>query len=80
MTVWVFHARLFHSFREHGNFLYQIFSQGRVAIYDRGGGIYNNVFIANFLENLPVKKIKNRLRFDRVSAKRLVSSFLGHGI
>ena len=52
----VFHARLFHSFREHGNFWYQVFSLGCVATYARCGEIFNEHFIANFLENLPVKE------------------------
>jgi len=30
MTVWVFHARLYHSFLEHGNFWYQILLQVNV--------------------------------------------------
>jgi len=46
MTVGVFHARLFPSFREHGNFWYQIFSQGSVATYARCGRIFSNHFIA----------------------------------
>jgi len=37
--------------------------------------------IANLLENLSVKKNKNRLRFDGVTALSLVPSFLlGHGV
>jgi len=76
MTVWVFRARLFHSFHEHGNFWYQILSQGSVATYARCGGIFNNNFIANFLENLSVKKnFKNRLRFNWVTATSLESPF-----
>jgi len=47
---------LFHSFHEYGNFWHQVFSQGSVATYARCGGIFNNYSIANFLENLPVKK------------------------
>ena len=56
MTVWVFFSRLFHSFREHSNFWYQIFSQGSVATYAGRNGTFNNRFVANFLENLPVKE------------------------
>jgi len=58
MTVSVFQARLFHSFREHSNFWYQIyiFSHDSVTTYARCGGIFNNHFIANFLENLPEKQ------------------------
>jgi len=41
------------------------------------GRISNNDFIANFLENLTVKKTKNRLRFDRVTAMSLMSPFFG---
>ena len=75
MTVRVFHARLFHSFREHGNF-FQIFSQGSMATYARYGGIFNNHFIANFLQNLLVITFKSRLQFDRITAMSLVSPFL----
>jgi len=74
MTVSVFHARLFHSFREHDNLWYQIFSHGTcsVAIYASCGGICNNHFIANSLENLSVQKFQNQLRIDRVTALSLV--------
>jgi len=54
MTVWVFDARLLHSFRDHGNFWYQIFSQGSVPTYARFGGIFT--LLQNFLKNLPVTK------------------------
>ena len=47
---------LFHSFREHDNFWYQIFSQGSVETYARCGGIFSNHFIANFQKNLLVEK------------------------
>ena len=49
---------------------------GSVATYARCGGIYNNHFIANFVENLPVEFFLNRLMFDEVIPIRLVSSFL----
>ena len=53
-----------------------MFSPGSVATYARRSGIFHNHFIANFRENLPVKHLKNRLRFDRVTAVSLVSPFL----
>ena len=34
-------------------FWYRIFSQGSVATYVRCGGIFNNYFVANFLQNMP---------------------------
>jgi len=37
-------------------FLGVMFSQGSVASYARGGGIFNNQFPANLPRNLPVKK------------------------
>jgi len=61
MTARVFHARLFHTFRENGNFWYQICSQGSVATYEHMQGVmgdFNDHVIANFLANLSVKKIK----------------------
>jgi len=33
MTVWIFHARLFHSFCEYGNYWYHVFLQGSMATY-----------------------------------------------
>jgi len=82
MTVWVPRVILFHSFRERGNFWYQIFSEGSVSTYVKCGRIFKNHFLANFLENLPNKKtFKNRLRVDRVTAASFVSPFLlGHGV
>ena len=38
-------------------------------------GIFSNHFIVNFLGNVPVKNLKNRLGFDRVTAMSLVSPF-----
>jgi len=40
-------------------------SQGSVATFARCGGMFNVHLTANFLTNLLVKKIVNRLRFDR---------------
>jgi len=37
---------------------------------------FNNSFVANFLENLPVNKFVNQLRFDEITAMSLVSPFL----
>ena len=56
MAVSVFLTILFHSFCEYGSFLYQIISQGNEATYARCGGTVINHFIANFIENLVVKK------------------------
>jgi len=48
-------------------FWYRIFSQGSVATYARCGGFFNNHFIADFPDNLPVKKNnKNWLRFHEL--------------
>jgi len=41
--------------------------QGSVATRIRCDGVFNKGFIANFLENLSVKKIENRFRFDEVT-------------
>ena len=40
-------------------------SQGSVATYAGCGRMFNIHLTANLLKNLPVKKIVNRLRFDR---------------
>lgn len=45
--------------------------------YDR---FYSNHFIAYLLMNLLVKKCENHLRFDKITAVRLVSSFLEHSV
>ena len=76
MTVWVFHARSFHSFCEHSNFWYQIIPKVSVATYATCGGIFRNHFIADFLENLPLKFF-NQLRFDRVTVEFGVCLFIG---
>jgi len=41
------------------------------------GGIFNNVFTANLPRKLPLKKIENRLRFDRIMAMSLWPHFFG---
>ena len=41
-------------------------SQGGVATYARCGEMFNMHLTANLLWNLLVKKIVNRLRFDRI--------------
>jgi len=38
-------------------FLKIYFSQGSVATYVGYGGIYNNIFFANFPQSLPVKEL-----------------------
>jgi len=49
-------------------------SQGSVATYARCGGIFKNHFTANLLQNLPMEKIENQLRFDRLMAMSLLPS------
>jgi len=41
-------------------------SQGSVATYATCGGIFNIHLTANLVKNLSVKKVVNRLRFDRI--------------
>jgi len=55
-------------------------SQGSVATYARCGGIINIHLTANLLQNLPVKKILNRLRFDRIMVISLWPRFLDHPV
>jgi len=40
-------------------------SQGSVATYARCGGFVNMHLTANLPRNLPLKKIENRLTFDK---------------
>jgi len=47
-----------------------------VATYAWCGGIFRNHFIADFLENLPLKFF-NQLRFDRVTVEFGVCLFIG---
>jgi len=49
-----------------------------VATYARNDRIFNDLFTANLLQNLPVKKIVNRLRFYRIMAMSLWPYFLAH--
>jgi len=42
-------------------------------------GIFNKCFAANLLENLTLKKIKNRSGINKVTAVSLMSPFLEHG-
>jgi len=49
-----------------------IVSQGSVA---RCGGMFNIILTANLPRNLPVKKIANRLRFDRIMVMSLWPRF-----
>jgi len=46
-------------------------SQGSVATDARCGEIFNIHLTANLPKNLPVKKIVNRLRLDRIMVMRL---------
>jgi len=50
-------------------------SQGNLAAYARCGGILNIRFTANLPWNLSVKKIVNRLRFDRIMVMSLWPRF-----
>ena len=53
-------------------------SQGSVATYARGGGIFNIHLITNLPRNLPAKKnILNRFRVDRIVAMSLRPDFFG---
>jgi len=45
-------------------------------IYAKHGGIFNNHFIANFLDNQPMKIFKNQLRFDSYYHEFGVSLFI----
>jgi len=66
MTVWVFHARLYHSFLEHGNFWYQILSQVSVP-HTQGVVGFLKITLLQIFHRIDRQKIfKNRLRFDRV--------------
>jgi len=50
-------------------------SQGSVATYVRCGGISDIRLTANLPRNLPVKKILNRLRIDRIMVMSLWPRF-----
>jgi len=50
-------------------------SQGSVATYARCGGIFYIHLTATLLRKLPVKKIVNRLRFDRIMVMSLWPCF-----
>ena len=51
----IFSARL-PELEEHASFYDVNISQGSLATHLRGGGIFNDCFIANFLENFIVKE------------------------
>jgi len=55
-------------------------SQGNVATYARYVGIFNMLLTANLPRNLPVKKIVNRLRFDRIMVMSQWPRFLAHPV
>jgi len=55
-------------------------SQGSVVTYARCAGMFNYHLTANLLRNLPVKKIVNRLRFDRITVISLRPRFLAHPV
>ena len=55
-------------------------SQGSVATHARCGGIFNQHLTTNLPKNLPVKKILNPLRFDRIVIMSLWPRFLAHPI
>jgi len=46
-----------------------------VARNDKCDVIFNNHFTANLLQNVPVKKIENQLRFDKIVAMNLWPHF-----
>jgi len=48
-------------------------SQGSVVTCLRCGGIFKYGFITNFLRSLMVKDFENRLTFDEVTDKSIVS-------
>jgi len=50
------------------------------AIGEVCGGMFNVHLTANLLRNLPVKKIVNRLRFDRIIVMSRLSHFLAHPV
>jgi len=54
--------------------------QGSVETYARCGGIFNIHFTANLLRNLPVKKLVNRLRIERIIVMSLSPRFLAHPV
>ena len=55
-------------------------SQGSVATYARFDGTLNMHLTANLLGNLPVKKIVNRLTFDRIMVMNLWPRFLAQPV
>jgi len=55
-------------------------SQGSVATDARCGEIFNIHLTANLPKNLPVKKIVNRLRLDRIMVMRLWPAVLAHHV
>jgi len=55
-------------------------SQGSVATYARYGGILNIHLTANLPRNLPVKKLLNRLIFDRIMVISLWLRFMAHPV
>jgi len=54
--------------------------QGSVATQLKYGGIFNNHFIANCLQNASVKKIKNRLILSEDMDNHKVGRFWGHSV
>jgi len=55
-------------------------SQSSVATCERCGGMFNIRLAVNLLGNLPVKKIVNSLRFDRITVSSLLPRFLAHPV
>ena len=55
-------------------------SQGSVATYAMCGRIFSMHLIANLPGNLTVKKIVNRLRFDRIMVMSLWPRFFAHPV
>ena len=58
VTVWVFHAKVFHSFRERGNFWYRPTKYFHKVVWQPMQGVVGSlvITIVKFLENRPVKE------------------------
>jgi len=78
VTVWVTHGNLLHSVLEHGDFLNIIYFRTCIATHLKYGGIFDYHFTENLLLCLGLKEFwKSVERFDGVTTRSLVSSFLG---
>jgi len=50
--------------------------QGSVATQLRSGGIFSNLFITNFPQNVPVKKFRQRVNIWQTYGQKFVVYFL----